>query len=197
MPKKKLSKVILDPIEEKLNKALYNTAEDVLVEIEAAFESVIEKFYEDYTPRNGNPYYYRRTGSTFYGSNAYNNLINPETLYYEKDIPITGIDIHSSFIEKVLGNPYNADMNSPAWVFNRTFYEGIHGFTEVEAETWSKDTHKNRKGKKSRFHKPKNIPTQTTPVPKELMDAKFKDISSIDHLNELLNKNIRKILKNK
>lgn len=197
MSKKKIKEELVDPLEKLLQEAVEKTAEDILTEIETAYENVIQEFYNDYTPKNGGPIWYKRTGASFYGSNAYDTLINPSTLYLQGDTYITGIDVHSQFVENnPYGvNPYRADVNSPSWVFDRTFNEGIHGFTAAEVDIWSSKKHINRHKKKSRFRKPKNIPHQMRTPPKQLMDEKFKDISSQKHLDEIFNKNVTKLLK--
>lgn len=192
MAKKKIE-LTFDEI---LEKAVEATAEDVALEVEKAYEEVIELFYKSYTPRNNGPYRYKRTKSTFYGSSGYDTLYSSNNIYRENDIYITGIDVSPEFMRNnPLGyNPYRADLNSPAWVFWRTFDQGIHGFTAEEAKQWSKKTHINRHGMVSKFKMPKRIPTKMKESPKVLMDKKFKEISSIENLNKIFNKNFKRFL---
>lgn len=169
------------------NQAINDTAEDILVEVEQAYENVIETFYKSYPTKR------KRTYSLYKASSGYENLFTPNNMYYENGIPIIGIDVHSSFIP---GTPYRADVNGNEWVFDRSFEQGIHGFTEAEVKIWTKKNHINRHGEKSKFLKPKKIPTQMSPAPRKLMDDKFyKEISNQKHLDDIFNKNLSKLLK--
>ncbi len=108
------SKRILRMIKKKLKKAAELTMREISFQIEAAYESVIEDFYNNYLPK-----WYDRTYSTFLASNRWDD---PFYVHQDGDTIIGGIKVSSNFIS---GNPYRAQKG---WVFHRTFDLGIHGF---------------------------------------------------------------------
>ena len=114
--KNDLSDVVLNDFKKKYNKAVKEFAQEIAHEIERAYESVIDMFYEDY-----DPLYYRRTYSTYLASTGYNHLYEPWNFQHIGDSYFVGINVDGSNIP---GNPYRAYKH---WVFDRTFYKGIHG----------------------------------------------------------------------
>lgn len=97
-------------------------ADTIHTEIKMAFKSVIDDFYSSYNPK-----IYYRTHSTYRASNS-DKLIEPE---YKRGVFYPGISIGDDFIT---GSPYRNSQGSvdTEWVFNRTWYKGIHGFIEDE-----------------------------------------------------------------
>ncbi len=129
MPKQQPLEDIRIEIESKFYAAVADMASTVTYEIESAYESVVQSFYEDYTPR-----WYRRTFSTYEASDHADDLF--------KTTPIddgfeAGINVDPSFIT---GKPYRADT---AWVFDRTFGKGIHGYFKWEMKQWAPQVWKN------------------------------------------------------
>jgi len=127
-----MAKKIDDPIqamrveiERKFDIALASMAAEMTWRIESAYETVIQSFYDEYTPK-----YYRRTYSTYLASDKYNDPFGFTSIEsgYESGI---GVD-H----ENIPGRPYRASRN---WVFTRTFAEGIHGYFRREAMDWYKN----------------------------------------------------------
>lgn len=109
----------LNGLTELFNDAVEEMAREVLWEIEGFYESAIERFYDDY-----DPLYYDRTGMSMYGSSGYpqgNELFSPQNLHQDGDVWSAGITIDPTFIP---GNPYRANKG---WVYERTFWKGIHG----------------------------------------------------------------------
>ena len=106
-------KKIIRDIKKRLKKAAELTAEEITFQIQSAYESVIQQFYEDYLPM-----FYERTYSTYMASNRWDN---PFYVHNDGDYLIGGIKVSSNFIP---GNPYKAQKG---WVFHRTFDLGIHG----------------------------------------------------------------------
>lgn len=129
MAKKNPIEDIRIDIENRYNMAIADMASQVTEQIEAAYETVIQSFYDDYTPR-----WYDRTYSTYEASDHADDIF--------KTTPIdngfeAGIKIDPSFIN---GKPYRADT---AWVFDRTFGKGIHGYFKWEMKQWAPQTWKN------------------------------------------------------
>ena len=130
-------------IESRFNMAIADMASQITEQIETAYETVIQSFYDDYTPR-----WYDRTFSTYEASDHIDDMfkITPIENGYN-----AGINIDPSFIK---GSPYRADT---AWVFDRTFGKGIHGYFKWEMKQWAPQTWKNlnRKYVMSRARKEK------------------------------------------
>lgn len=122
MAKQDPMEMIKRDLEKKYEKALKRFAEEMTYQVEAAYESVVQSFYDDYTPR-----YYERTYSTYLGSDKYNSPFDYTPFGNEYEYGITVSDAN------IPGNPYRADKD---WVFNRTFDEGIHGFFKDELNEW-------------------------------------------------------------
>ena len=110
-------------IEQKFQLACVEMAAEMTWRIESAYESVIQSFYDDYTPK-----FYDRTYSTYQASNRYDDPFGftPVGNGYEAGIIVDH--------ENIPGRPYRADKH---WVFTRTFNEGIHGFFRWEYRKWA------------------------------------------------------------
>lgn len=165
-------------IEKKFNSAVKEMAEEMNFQIESAYESVIQKFYDEYTPRS-----YERTYSTYLGSDKYDNLFGftPVDDGYEVGVRVGD--------ENIPGNPYRAEKD---WVFRRTFEEGIHGYFKVEYQQWYADRVKKHKWSKKKAAREKaradkmiaHAPRKSTP-PKKNMDAKFKKLTNKTYMNKI------------
>lgn len=142
-------------LEKRVKASLKDMAEEISFQIENAYENVIEQFYDDYTPD-----YYNRTYSSYLGSNHYDNPF--EVMSFGLD-HFAGIQVDASNIP---GNPYRA---TKQWVFERTFYQGIHGTTISELRERNKGKHRSEE---VRFKTAKKM----SPPPKRVMDKKFKQI---------------------
>lgn len=105
-----------------MDRALYKVSEKIALEIDGVYETVIEEFYASYKPRR-----YRRTGATFYGSKLNPELPEKTDSGYE-----TGLEISP---DNIPGTPYRAEK---AWVFERTFVKGYHGYKQDEVKEWRK-----------------------------------------------------------
>lgn len=176
---KDLTQIMLEDITTKYNKAVKEFAEEVLYEIETAYENVIDKFYADYTPD-----YYDRTYSTYLGSSGYEDTNNPYNLWNIGDSWFAGINVSSSNIP---GHPYKA---YKGWVFDRTFFKGIHGIARA-------DLRKINKYRGKLYHKEVikiKTPKAMVPPPKKLLDREFKYITKHQKLDEQFNKIVRKYL---
>lgn len=130
MKKKKVYDLAsIDGLKKMFNDAVKELSEEVLFQIESAYESNIDRFYNDY-----NPLYYNRTYSTYLASSGYSNLFSPQNINPIEGGFMVGIGIDSNNIS---GNPYRADTD---WVFNRTYMKGIHGInaTNLFSNTYEK-----------------------------------------------------------
>lgn len=106
----------LDGLKDLFNDAVGDMAQEVLFRIQGFYDNAISKFYSDY-----DPLYYNRTYSSYEGSSGSKNLFSPENIFENGNGWTAKISIDSSYIP---GNPYRADKD---WVFERTFWKGIHG----------------------------------------------------------------------
>ena len=98
---------------------------EVGFQIEQAYESCIQKFYEDYPGNGKNPKYYNRTYSTYEGSNAYHDTFKRMVKIKTDKGYKVGIRVAARYIN---GQPYQ---NDKGWVFDRTWKKGIHGTREI------------------------------------------------------------------
>ena len=155
MGKKNIFDEILKDQIKRKNEAMREIAEKVARQIEDGYKSAIDAFYKDYEPE-----YYDRTYETYRGSSGYDNLYGGIQQF--GDLFYTGINVSSSNIP---GNPYRA---YKGWVFDRTFYHGIHGLNRNDIIRMNKNY---KKGDvRVQMRAPKNM----TPPPEKLMDKEFK-----------------------
>lgn len=97
--------------------AIRNSLNDIVFDIENMYQSVIEQFYNDYSPSE-----YSRTYS---GYEAYTKHIKKIPNGYECGIIVDGSKIPQGTYFSIYDNTHIADSD---WVFNRGFIEGFHGF---------------------------------------------------------------------
>lgn len=155
--------------------AIATLAEDVTFQIESAYETAISMFYKDY-----DPLYYDRTYSTYLGSDKYDD---PFGYQHYGDSYFSGIGVSASYIP---GNPYNAYKE---WVFNRTYYKGIHGFNKSDKDRVNKTR------TKENAWRIKHVPRTMTQKPSNLMKKSFKSITKKSNMDKLLNQAIEKALR--
>ena len=108
----------------RVENALGKIAYDIAFDIEAAYESAIDAFYNSYTPR-----YYDRNYYTYTASDSYDNISSNLNFMKEKRVKKkghktigfeSGIRVSSEFMQGSYKDPTD-------YVFNRTYHYGIHG----------------------------------------------------------------------
>ncbi len=171
MPNNSLYDIKKD-IKKRYMRALDNLAEELSFEIENAYETIIERFYNDYSPIS-----YNRTYSTYLASDSFEN---PFSYTQMGNTYFSGINIDPSFIN---GKPYRADTG---WVFERTFEKGIHGINRNTV------INRNKKRYGDDVWKVKHIPKNMKPAPKQLMDKEFKRITRKSNLDRMFNEQLNK-----
>ena len=171
--------------------AIKQVAEEVSFQVESAYESVIDMFYNDYTPR-----WYERTGSTYRASDHVDDM---SKITKVGDEYLSGIIVDS---ENINGNPYRADTD---WVFERTFVRGIHGFTAHEGRRFAQKMRQRfKEGKSIHFINMAQLNTQwgnwnedmkwgNGKKPKDAMDKAFKELTKKKNLDALFQKQFSKI----
>ena len=169
----------MQKIKQKYKEAVREMAEEVAFQIEKSYESAISKFYEDYDPR-----YYERTYSTYLGSNAYNDIFNQGVQQFG-NVFLAGINVDSTNIP---GNPYRAQ--NKAWVFDRTFYKGIHGINRFDKTKINKHRGHGYQKEEIKITSIKNM----HPAPKVLMDKEFKKITKKANMDKMFNQAMNKVL---
>lgn len=115
--------MIRKDIESKFDMTCAKMAAEMTWRIQSGYESVVQSFYDDYTPR-----FYNRTYSTYLASDRESD---PFGFTPTSDGYNAGIIVDH---ENIPGSPYRADKH---WVFTRTFKEGIHGFFQWEYKKWA------------------------------------------------------------
>lgn len=169
-------KDLLTDITEKFNEAVEEMASEMTFQIEHAYEETIDEFYEDYDPVS-----YDRTYSTYLASTGYDNATTP--LMHVGDAYFAGIGVNGSNIP---GQPYEMPKH---WVFDRTFYKGIHGINRNDVFKMNKDrTRDNR-------ITIKNVPTNMKPAPKSVMKKKFKELTKKKNMDKIFDEIVNKHLK--
>ena len=126
------NKNLKDIIIKDFKNAIKDTAIELNQQLAEAYNKSVDAFYNDYEPQ-----YYKRTGSLYDGSNLTksgliggykeNNIKNPKK---NKNGYYAEIQVNPKFIH---GKPYRADTD---WVFERSFFKGIHGQSDVERRQW-------------------------------------------------------------
>ena len=173
MSKKGALSDIEKDIRKKFNRAVRELAENVAEKIEDAYEDTIQAFYDDPAFDGTNePRFYNRGYNLFQGSSGYDMLYTPYNIQQFGDSYFTGIQVDSAHIP---GSPYKAPK---VWVFDRAFYQGIHGITQKEVRVKNRGTHRSAEVKIK-------APKQMRPTPKALMDREFKHITSRKSLDDL------------
>lgn len=149
-------------IDAALKTALDAVGREIGYEIETIYESVIDEFYNSYTPRR-----YRRTESTYYGSDSYLLAKDP---VIEGATVTAGIEVSPDNIQ---GNPYRANKD---WVFERTFVKGYHGYKDKEIREWRQRPHIREliKAGKYHFYRPDDMVVMNPP-PKKLMEKRIRN----------------------
>lgn len=192
------SKAVMKDVKKRYNNLIKRFAEEVSFQIESAYESVISQFYADYGPNNGDPWYYKRTFSTYQASNGADNPYSPINVQHFGDSYFAGIGISASNIP---GNPYKI---YKGWVFDRTFYQGIHGITRkdiIKRNEAIRQKYKRQRALKKMLGKKfknlqvdismkgltRNIPRNMTPPPKKLMDKEFIRITKKKNMDKMFN----------
>lgn len=118
---------IKDDIETRYRKVLNEFAAEMNFQVQLAYDTVISRFYNEYTPK-----VYERTESTRKASDKWDNIFGYTPVGDDFEY---GIKVGAENIPDIDGHqPYRADTD---WVFNRTFEEGIHGYFKVEAQDWA------------------------------------------------------------
>ncbi len=128
----------------------------------------MQGWYAEYDPVE-----YERTESSYLGSNAFmtagwGNMLFGEQYVSGKtdDGYIAGIEVSPQYI---IGEPYRA-REGKDWVFERTFQQGIHGFTFDEVKKYRKNGNKT-------FKKIKNVPRKSRSSPEKKMDRLVSRLS--------------------
>ena len=172
--------VIKADIEQKYDKALHEMASEMTFQIEKAYETAISKFYNEYTPK-----VYDRTGSTLKASDRWDDIFGYDV---KGDIFETGINVGAENIPFIDGHPPYRAPKGTAWVFQRTYEEGIHGYFKVEAQDSIKKIMRTHVLSKRRKHKYASIIESAPPLkskPEKIMEKLFKRISSDKYMNTI------------
>lgn len=164
---------ISDGLENIFNISVDELLGELTYQIEAAYESTIDEFYKDYSPNNGDPWYYDRTYSTYLASDGYDNLFSYET---HPDVYVAGINVSP---DNIYGKPYAYPAD---YVFGRTFEKGIHGINRNDVIKMNKE-----RTKDNRINI-KRVPTNMNPSPKKIMDKKFRNIQKNEYITKLFNR---------
>lgn len=181
-----------DELDKKLDKAiskiLDRCAEKMAYDCDEQFRKVMSDFYASYAPRT-----YKRTRETRFATNFrskdYRKLITNKT---KKSIEIL-YSIDSSYIQ---GSPYRADTS---WVFQRTFGEGIHGWTPEEVADYTSGSNYGYYGSDGQFHVNRmmywhDVSEPFSPSPLERMEAFKKQYKSSYNLRGILQPIAKQVL---
>ena len=141
-----LSKIDLTDLEDKVvtsaKKAFNRFSKDIADGLYECYASAIDYFYSGYSPK-----YYHRTYSLYEAASTYNFKKNQKSIlrsFKSNGNPgyLITMEIDPKYIQ---GDPYNRqgqtnDSNRTEWVFDRAFYNIIHGFTDKENTKWARQS---------------------------------------------------------
>ena len=193
----------IDKFKQQIMENFYNALEEmaqvISEQVQEAYTEVIDDFYNfaafpykgkygiDYT---NTPNSYNRTFSLYRASSGYHDLYS--SVWNYGDYVEGGIEVAP---ENIGYNPYRADTD---WVFNRSFFEGIHGFYSKSktGKNWLIKKYRNKFRKKGSKEMGFSFvaPLKNKPIPKEFMDKKFKKITTKKALDQLFEETIKKHL---
>lgn len=197
-----------DNIQKRIDKAIHKSLEEcakkMAEDCKEEYVSVIKDFYADYpSPRS----YHRSLESKFA------NILRDDNYDYKKITTFIDDDkvqikfkISHEFIE---GKPYRADTE---WVFDRTYYEGIHGWTPEEVDEYTaganyayyRDVYINtgeKRKKVTRFYVNHmlywyNVPKPMSPPPHERLRKWETNYRNPRNLRQLLSPITKEVFKN-
>lgn len=185
-----------DSFLKKIDKAttaiLNKCAKKMATDCKEQYRSVIRLFYSGY-PK---PHSYDRTLETLNANNIRENNFDYKKITTR--ISPTAIRVVFSIgTEFIKGKPYRADTD---WVFNRTFKEGIHGWTPEEVADYTGGSNYGYYGKDGRFYMNRmmywyDVPQPMSPTPYELMDSWYKNYRQPYNLKDILLPIARETLK--
>lgn len=115
----------IDKIKKELGEAIQVVGKEIGKEIEIAYDLAIDQFYAAYEPTS-----YRRTESTLKASSANNGKPS-----YKKTGELSceaGITVDPSYMGQPYFKNHGWQKASADFIFERTWDEGIHGFTDSE-----------------------------------------------------------------
>ena len=169
------NKIDINDFKKAYRNALEKTAQRIGREIEKAYETQIQRFYNDYSP-----IVYERTGATWWASSGMQNYDSWSTylgnLEYQAGITVDPVNIQNK-----MGHPYRANTN---WVFNRTWHYGIHGINR------NSKRHKivKKRGKEYEVSWAyRQFPTNTRPAPETQFIKAFNKIKQHKNLDKTFN----------
>ena len=174
-------------IDNAINEMLFAFAERMAEDCRKQYQKTIDEFYADYKPHS-----YDRTLETKYAHNLYGkNYKSITTIVNSTTVQIRFL-ADSSFIS---GTPYRADTK---WVFDRTFEEGIHGWTPDEVLEYSSGGNYGYFDKKNQFHINKmlnHMPAPPlSPSPKERMNEWYRQYKKPTNLRQIMQPISKQIL---
>ena len=170
-------------IEANVNAAVRRVAVVIGNEIHEAYNTAINNFYSDYSPR-----IYDRTGALKdQGAKGVGGRDkNYKQLFkgcYEAGITVGPENYEGNPYEKPY--PHGLEMN-PSIVFPMAFERGIHGFTKVTVSRYNKDK---SKGNGYWFVRKKSRPKKSS-SPKKEVRAKFEEITDSDRVIGMIKKEL-------
>ena len=182
----KLPDEIDKKIDRAITKILNACAEKMANDCREQYEKIIDNFYADYRPHS-----YNRTLETKYAHNLYRNNYKSITTFIDSNTVQIIFSPGSEYIE---GNPYRANKD---WVYERTYIEGIHGWTPEEVLEYSSGANYGYYGKHGDFFINKMLnymPEPMSPSPKECIDEWYKKYKTPTNLRRILQPIAKKIL---
>lgn len=184
----------------RINKTVKHIKEEaslqVAKDIKHMYNSAIKDFYADYRPRS-----YNRTFSAFIADNLRGTDDYSKIIEQHDDGFTVAFSVGDGFIS---GNPYRAKKD---WVFNRTFVEGIHGWTPDEVMNipnhflggYGYDPDRHDEYFVNMLQRWTNVPKPLSPPPKAKLDELYKKYKLPTRLRKkikpIVDRNIEKYLK--
>lgn len=164
-----MRKKFMEKLNRIVNDAVSHAAYEAAYIIENQYESIISKFYDDYTP-----HIYERTYSTYLASSMYSDYSKGIRKLSDGSYEV-GIYVSP---QNIPDDPYIDDKE---YVFWRTFEEGIHGLSR-------KDVRANPK--EHTIVSYMNIPKRMKPAPRVLMDKWWRKFKKNNEMKTIMDQAI-------
>lgn len=180
MGKIKLPDEVNKKIDLAITAILKAAAEKMATDCDKEYRKVMSEFYAHYSPHT-----YVRSRETRFANSMRNGDWKSITTMLDKNTVQINYQIGSEFID---GSPYRADTS---WVFNRTFGEGIHGWTPDEVLQYVGGHNYGYYGKNGQFYINRmlgwtDVPEPFSPSPMERMNEWAKQYRRPTNLRQIL-----------
>ena len=159
--------------------------------IEEIYQESISQFYKKYSPSSYSRKEFLRQASSGYGKSKHYKGTRGDLVFR------AGIKVAASNIKGVYQSNAKYPYITNEWIFNRAYYEGIHGFSAQDVAIHNRAAELSKQHPSKDFDalhlwNPEIIPPVMSPPPAEIMEKKFKAITTHKSLSDRFTKAFNK-----